>query len=434
MLIFYLLVSGMPLVNQPLLSHFVEQLTMMKYLGIAALGYAFLHLALKRAVPGGWWGSLAVLLAAFYGWAAVSYWTKGLPQPWQLSPFLSLTSFVLLFLIVLAVVDTEDRLRWTIYVAIGSVALGSVYVVREWLEFHAVYKNFRPGYVVGDANYFTLSALLCLPLAYFMLLERRPAWERIFLGSSILITLVGVALAASRGGLLGLVVACLFAVWRSRHRLRNTVAICGLMVPILALAPTSSVQRLLHPDYSDIAAEQDRLVVWRAGLQMIMAHPWSGIGLGNFKPEVTRYETGPDKVDSLAHNTYIGTAAELGVPGLALFLALFVGAFFLAGKAVRLAAGEVSMLRQAGLGVQAGLLGAAVGICFLSATTQKLLWLMLFLTPCMARLAQLREQAQQEALARAVARLPRPSEAGLAIAAPVGTLGAWARDLGGIFR
>ncbi|MGH9540760.1 MAG: O-antigen ligase family protein [Terriglobales bacterium] len=434
MALFYLLVSGMPLVNQPLFSQFVEQLTMMKYLGIACLFYALLHVALKRSLPSGWRGGLAILFVIFYAWVAFSYWTKGNHQNWQMSPFLSLTSFLLLYWIVVAVVDTEDRLRWTIYAAIASVGVGAVYMVREWQEYHLLYANFRPGYVVGDANYFTLSALLCLPLSYFMLQERRPWWERGFLAGSILITLVAVALAASRGGLLGLVVVCLFIVVRSRHRVRNLLVVGALLVAVVALTPVSSLDRLLHPDYSDVAAEQERLVVWRAGLRMIETHPWVGIGLGNFKPSVAAYEDGRRKVVSLAHNTYIGMAAELGLPGLAMFVGLLGMALHLAAQACRRAGPEVSTLRQATLGVQAGLLGCVVGIFFLSADQQKLLWLMLFLTPCLVHLAEVGARARQDALALARAATPEWGGAVVPVGAQSGSLGEWARDLAGIFR
>ena len=48
---------------------------------------------------------------------------------------------------------------------------------------------------------------------------------------------------------------------------------------------------------------------------MIRAQPLTGIGTGNFKAL-------SGKLGGVAHNTYIEIAAELGIPGLALFGAI----------------------------------------------------------------------------------------------------------------
>lgn len=387
MIFFYLLVSGMPLVNQRLFAHFMSDLTTVKYLGLASLLYACLYLFLRPTPPKALRSRVALLFVAFYLLATVSHFTLSLPRQWDLSPYLSLTSFLLLLFIVGVVVDTPQRLRWTVLVAIASVALGSVYMVREWLQFHNVYRDFRPGFVVGDSNYFTLSALLCIPLAYFLLQHRRPWWERLFLLGCVALTIVAIGLGASRGGLIGLVVEFGFVVWHSRHRILNLGVVAALLVAAALLTPVSSWNRLVHPDYSDVQAQDNRLVVWHAGLRMIEQHPLRGIGLGNFKPMVLNYETDGPKVQTLAHNTYISVAAELGLPGLAIFAGILVSAWLAAGRARKLAANKHPLVWLCAQGLQAGLLGCAVAIFFLSADNQKLVWLMIFLTPVVEEIA-----------------------------------------------
>ncbi|MGH9533437.1 MAG: O-antigen ligase family protein [Terriglobales bacterium] len=438
MILFYLLVAGMPLVNQPLMAHFADQLTMTKYLGLAAVAYAAVHLALKRRMPDALHSVVFPLLLAFYVLVTVSYFTRSLPMPWQLSPFLSYTSFFVLCFVVAAIVDTPERLRITLLVAIGSVAIGSLYVLREWQKYHTRYVDFRPGYVVGDANYFTLSAVVCLPLALFLLRERRP-WQRAALVVCVVLTLLAVALAASRGGFLALLAALGYLWWRSAHRIRNLGLIALVLVPLVAFAPDSAFHRLVKPDYSDQEAVQNRLVVWRAGLKIIADHPLTGIGLGNFKPMVEHFEHSGLRVDSLAHNTYIQLAADLGLPGLTLFLVLFSVAFVQAARAVR-ASGPGSLLWLAGNGIQAGLLGCAVGVFFLSAGTQKLIWLMLALCPCLAALARRSQLANVAASAPAgnapsgpPALPPSPAQPPLASGLPA-TMPVRAREMSQLWR
>lgn len=437
MILFYLLVSGMPLVNQPLFAHFADQLTMTKYLGLAAVAYGAVHLAIKRRMPDALRSIVFPLLLAFYALVTVSYFTRSLPMPWQMSPFLSYTSFVVLCFLVAAIVDTPERLRVTLLVAIGSVAIGSLYVLREWQKYHTRYVDFRPGYVVGDPNYFTLSAVVCLPLALFLLRERRP-WQRAVLLGCVVLTLLAVALCASRGGFLALLTALAFLWWRSPHRVRNLGLIALVLVPLVAFAPDSAFHRLVKPDYSDQEAVQNRLVVWRAGLKIIADHPLTGIGLGNFKPMVEHFEHSGLRVDSLAHNTYIQLAADLGLPGLGLFLALFLAAFIQAGRAVRASARQ-SLLWLAGNGVQAGLLGCAVGVFFLSAGTQKLIWLMLALCPCLAamarqaRLAAAAESAASDDPAEPPKLPPTPANGPLPAGLPA-TMPARAREMSELWR
>ena len=60
---------------------------------------------------------------------------------------------------------------------------------------------------------------------------------------------------------------------------------------------------------------------WRASLQMIREHPFTGIGLGRFRYEYQ--QSGPDEqyyTPYHAHNIYLHIAAEQGIPSLLVFL------------------------------------------------------------------------------------------------------------------
>lgn len=404
MIFFYILVSGMPLVNQPLFAAFLSDLTIAKYMGAASAIYAVYWLTRCGHIPAAMHCKMLAALIAFYLVALVSHFTRSLPVPWELSPFLSLTSFFVLYFIVAVLVDQPKRLRWVYRTAILAVTVGSMYMVREWKEYHLLYRDFRPGFVVGDANYFTLSALLCLPVAVMLLRGKSGGIEKAFLAFSLAITLVAVVLGGSRGGFVGLLVEVLLFMWIERRRLGGLIAIAVLAAPLFVLLPQSPLSRLLHPNYSDNTAEQERLVTWAAGIRMFRAHPIGGIGLGNFKALTLSYETGNFKVLTLAHNTYIEVAAELGLPGLLLFAFIFGAGLLNAGAAARIAPRD-HWISQTSRGVQIGLLGCAVGIIFLSAEQQKLMWLMLFITPCIRELAG---QIAHNAPASVPVRVARP--------------------------
>ena len=396
MILFYWLVSIMPLAQHPLWSMFVGQLTLTKYIGLACLLYAAVYLAGRGTFPRAWRASLTRWLLLFYALQALSRFTRSLPNPFEMDPLLSYTSFVLLFFVTVSVVDSPLRLRWTLLVAIGSVALASLYVLREWQKYHDVLAGFRPGFVVGDANYYTLSAVLCLPLAFYWMRGERPAWERFYCLGCVLVTLAGVSLAASRGGFLGLVAAFVLVIWRSERRARNFLLVAALSVPLLLLLPLSPLDRLLHPNYSDTFAQQSRIEMWKAGLRMIQDHPFAGIGLGNFKDVVGGYEEPGARIELIAHNTYIEIAAETGIPALIAFLAIFLSALGSLKRARLEASEDSSLIRTAALGAEAGLVGGMVAIFFLSSQSQKLLWFMVFLAPVLEALAFETEPERQE--------------------------------------
>src|SRR5207237_4979463 len=86
----------------------------------------------------------------------------------------------------------------------------------------------------------------------------------------------------------------------------------------------------------------EREAHWLAGLNMVSAHPFLGVGLGNFNVRFAEFTASPTFLISQghAHNYYIQVAAEAGLIGLAAYL-LLLGAIVLAGaRALRATAGR----------------------------------------------------------------------------------------------
>jgi O-antigen ligase len=108
----------------------------------------------------------------------------------------------------------------------------------------------------------------------------------------------------------------------------------------------------------------ERLALWRAGLAMAREEPWFGVGLGRFQQEVALYTETPLGEDAPrdAHNAYILTMAELGVPALVLMVVLLV---WLAGEAaIVYARGRTWVDRVVSLAFLGTLAGVAVSCAF----------------------------------------------------------------------
>ena len=409
MIFFYLLISVLPLAQHPLWSQFVGELTVVKYLGIVCVLYAIFYGASRATVPVFFETRQSKLFLAFFLVATTNYFLKGHSFSWT-TGYLTYFSLFLFFFITLTVVDTVERLRGVLLVAVGSVAIASLYVLREWQKFHTHFdSNYRPGWVTGDPNFFSISALACLPIALYLMAEKRPRLERFFCAGCLIVTLAAVTLAASRGGFLGMSAAFLFVLWNSRSRLRNLAIIILVTIPILLVAPSSPIDRLLHPTHSDQESVEKRETLWLSGFRMIAAHPLTGVGLGNFRAVALDYQQGNEQVQLVAHNSYIEIAAEMGVPALLLFVALLITSARSLQR-VRKALPKSDFLYSAALGIEAAIIGCGIAIFFSSGQYQKTVWLMLLLSMVAPALAA-QKLNSEEATATATA----PVDSGFAL-------------------
>ena len=391
MIFFFLLIAVMPLEEHRVWTHVIGDLTVIKYLGVACVLAALVHLGVRRTTPRYLQSAQAKCFLLLFLLATVSYFTKSLRFSFEVSPWTSYVGFALLFFIVISMVDSIARLRWTALATLGSVTLASLYVIRFWQK----YGDPRPGGTTGDANYYTISALVGVPLGLYLISERRPRWSPLYCLGCLAITLIGIVLASSRGGLFGLAMSVLLMVWHSRRRARNLALAAVLLIPPLLAFPISPLRRMLHPGTADTISTHEHLAAWRAGLRMIATHPILGVGLGNFKPLMLGYL--PKGVSmsepSIAHNTYIEFAAELGFPGLFLFVAILYFSYRSMSRVVgQFKDTDRALLARVALGIQAGLVSFAVGGSFLSSEYEKLFWLIVFLSASVSALARSEEE------------------------------------------
>lgn len=106
-----------------------------------------------------------------------------------------------------------------------------------------------------------------------------------------------------------------------------------------------------------------RITFWQAGLQMFRDHPWTGVGVGQFRYQFKNYNKSEFLSQPDAHNIYIELLAETGVAGLALFVVILIIAFRNLIKIARNSRGTIQLAVAAilaslvGVLVQSSLLG-----------------------------------------------------------------------------
>jgi len=393
-IIFYFLILLLPLANHPLWTMSIAGVTPIKILGLLNVLYALGYLLLYHPRPHFFRTRQARWFVAFIVLAGVSFVAKDHGFYMSAQFGLIYASVLLLFFVTVIVVDSLRHLRLVLISVVASMAVASAYVLREWYKYHNLYPGFRAGWIAGDSNYFAASALIALPIAYYFFRMAPRRWEGRFCLAAFALTLFAVMLTASRGGFLGLLVGLLLIVWRSKARIRNFAVMTLLVVPIVLLAPSSPLQRLLDPGYSERIGSEVRLVLWKAGMHMIADHPVFGVGLGNFAVASTTYMDNktlsqykelaaytPQQIAGMACNAYVQTAAELGITGFVVFVGLLVSAFWSLETTRRRArkAGP-KLLFLAAQSMQVSLVSFAVALVFLDGEYLKLFWLLLFVS------------------------------------------------------
>lgn len=389
MIFLYFLIFAMPFYRHPVIDSGSGAFTLVKCVGMAGLFYTMLYIP-ARGLPNYIQTKQAKLFFAMFAIAIFSFLRKGKgPNVEVGDPFMLWCGVVVFFILIVSLVDTPTKIRRCLLVAIASICFASLYPLREFSIYSFSLPNFRPeGKIVGDSNYFALAAMLGLPIAYsWFISEWRPLFRWALFGCLVVIS-AGTASVGSRGGLLALMAFVIFIIFHTRHRVRNFIVLTAILVTPMLFIPRNPISRFIHPDYADVKAKEVRIETWKAGLRMIKAHPIMGIGLGEFKPQISKYTDDP-KLNKLAHNTYLEIASELGLFCFAIYIWLLYETYQTFTWLRRAAQKFNSKLfYNIALGMQGGLVGFFVSSFFLSAEYVKFFWFYVFLSIAMVRVSQ----------------------------------------------
>ncbi|WP_244199686.1 O-antigen ligase family protein [Amycolatopsis thailandensis] len=222
-------------------------------------------------------------------------------------------------------------------------------------------------------------------LAYFLVaaipplfIVRRETWKwrgAVFAAGGVLVT---AALATfSRGGALGLLVA---AAWLSLRRVLPWRVFAGAAMAVVVLCSgallfagpqlTRAIQEKSFIAASNVDTRELR---WEAAARMVAADPVLGVGPGGFREAyaAASHNAEIDEQTPVAHNMYFEVAAELGLPGLTLFIAMIGVAFTTSERTVRSA---TPAARTEAVVIQASLVAVLVMSMFLSEQYYLPLW------------------------------------------------------------
>jgi O-antigen ligase len=232
-----------------------------------------------------------------------------------------------------------------------------------------------------DANDFATLIATAMPLGLYFVLADRLLPVRVLAVAGLVVLAIGDIRSGSRGGFLALMAVAAFVLLGfTTIPARSRAAGLAIILAVVFIAASdrywSQMQTVLNPheDYN-ATSETGRLKIWARGMTYMAQNPVLGVGAMNFQvaegtisPMARRQEYGVGVRWGAAHNTFVQVGAELGIPGLLLFVGLLGSVFVSLRRVARDAARVASQRNVARLAqsLMAAMVGFAVGGFFLS--------------------------------------------------------------------
>lgn len=225
------------------------------------------------------------------------------------------------YILVRVAIDTPERLRGFAHV---FVFLNVFLAVNGIVQYHTGYglgdvttvgleNRIRGTGIFNDPNDLGMTLVMAVPLLLWVVFEsNRPFWHKVLAIVLSIPIMTAITYTSSRGAMLGLcTVATVFAL--RRFKMIPALTFGALAVSAVMLLGPSRAQAMNSQENS----AQSRIEAWGQGLMMLKSKPVFGVGYSRF----TEFHR------KVAHNSFVQTAAELGLFGALVFVAMYDNLF-----------------------------------------------------------------------------------------------------------
>ncbi|WP_433783512.1 O-antigen ligase family protein [Actinomycetospora sp. CA-101289] len=280
---------------------------------------------------------------------------------------------LVVYVVAKSVLDDERSVRWLLWTTVGMSAYSSWVSI---LQFHGPKSLVWPSYIVDAPNWegrangvfnqpVVNGLILVVGFVVCLFLADRPGtrrWVRFGLWALAGAAAYSVYLTHTRAALLALIVVLGLGIVLASGWRRGFVV--SAVLGLLAVAANASTFFSSDRSAGGVGSSNevyDRLNIMATCLRAVAEHPFVGIGLGRFEA----YNTSEHVVWSqemdwnrgwgiISHQNELGIAAELGIPGVLLWIAVVVAVMWTLWRAIR------ELPRDEFLGAPLAVVGAMV--------------------------------------------------------------------------
>ena len=273
-------------------------------------------------------GGVIALAAVMFATVPLSTWPGG-----SFAIFSDLfVKIVIILIVMINTLTSPERIRRVIII----VALGATYVGgRAVLDYARGVNLNAEGRITGaisglfgNPNDMAANLVTFLPFAVALGLRRDYRVFRLVALCGVPLITAGIIFTKSRAGTLGLLAmlaVLLYQTGRLRPAVAAVVLAAGLAaVPLLPESFTARMASIVDAEQDPTGSREARKTLLREGLKTFLAHPFTGVGAGQFE----NYGADGQKPSwRQTHNAPLQVAAELGIAGLSIYLFLIWTAF-----------------------------------------------------------------------------------------------------------
>jgi probable O-glycosylation ligase (exosortase A-associated) len=293
-----------------------------------------------------------------------------------------------------------DAKRFGLVLLVMGLSLGLEGAKQGWAHMllHPGAVNMNPITFLGDNNGVGVGMLMLAPLLLVSGGLRKSRGAR----HAFTFLAVGVIFRAlttySRGAMISgaALAASLLVRVRGRRIISAAVGVALIGSVVLAMLPDEYWDRMATVfTWSEEGSAAGRTHFWKVALAMADENRLLGVGFAGYSLSYDAYDPteGEFGTRRACHSSWFGVLADLGVPGLALFVAIFVSAFKTCRRVLALARAHPESEALAEMGRYASalrysLVAFIVGGTFVSMQYNEMIWHLLSLSIALEAIAR----------------------------------------------
>lgn len=231
--------------------------------------------------------------------------------------------------------DTPQKQKTTMLIFALAGLVSAIFAIMQGEISEEAVSSIRVSGLATNANQAARYFIIALVFFYYLRSKTEKPFLKFFYLVGIFITFFGVFFTVSRSGML-LLFGALGLILIFQPRVKNKVGL--ILLTIVALVVLSffaeSIFRIIGDIFPAIQEGSDtvglRYNLWRAGWNMWLDHPITGVGIGQYNYLLRHYMVGfegPTVNFASPHNTYVQVLSETGIIGFILFMAMLIRSF-----------------------------------------------------------------------------------------------------------